>query len=268
MRRDAAALWGAWLLALLALPAAMTVIGMRPNAVRSDDPPLRPPVEPTRIFEADYWDEFDDWLSERIATRGLGLLARVTLDYEIFGDSTTPEVAVGREDFLFDRDRIALSCEAIDAIETPALPEGNADLVTYLVPFPKSHWLDHLLEWYDRPPPCQAEAREALRDRLAGDAEAFDVNSLFEAEARPRQLFLEGDQHWSPEGELRVAEALIDHLVPGLWEPEAVRSTAVVEHDTLYRRLGYGEARTIGGVRHRPRRQSARDIEEHRAPAW
>jgi len=237
-------LWSLWLFALLLIPIGMSAADIRPNAVESGALVLGPEFEPDRLLDDDYYREIDFFLEERTASRGIGLWTRAAIDYQLFNDSPSREVAVGEGDWLFGRGWIDNPCDKIDLALRPAIPAGQEDAVTFLIPLPKIHWLADLVEPHDRPPACAPDARERLLERIAADPSGVALPTIG---ADPEGSFYEQDSHWSPLGRLRAAEALIDHIAPGLWEAEAVIPAPVLELNTLRRFLGYRDDRSVDG---------------------
>ena len=57
---------------------------------------------------------------------------------------------------------------------------------------------------------------------MAADPTALDINRAIEDD--PMGRFYERDPHWSAAGRVAVAELIVEHFAPGLWEANAVRT--------------------------------------------
>lgn len=237
-------IWGIWLFLLLAVPATMWAAGWRPNQLPGTDT-TSPEVDVGRLLDEDYYREIDDWLAVGSPARDVGLWARYQVDYRLLGDSTSGLVAVGADGWLFSRSFVDVSCDTIDAIRAPVVPEDRDDQVTYLVPFAKVYWLEHLLEPHDRPPACSRQARDDLRARLTADPRGFDINTAFDDD--PMAAFYPRDPHWGPIGRVRAAEALVERLAPGLWDPSAVFVEQETTTQGMTRFLGSNDTETREG---------------------
>jgi hypothetical protein len=215
MNRPDLRLWALWLALLLLVPLALDVVGVRPNAVPGTGAE-RPPLAPDRLLDEAYYAEIDTWLRDGGAARGLGLWARYQIDYKLFGDATGAAIVVGDNGWLFSRGWIDVPCVHIRAIEPPTHPG-----FIWTVPIAKVHWLADLLEPHDRPASCTVEARNELRQRMADDPQAIDLNDAIDAD--PAGRFYARDPHWNGMGRVEVARLLVERYAPGLWDPDAVR---------------------------------------------
>ncbi len=237
--------WGLWVLVLLLVPGAMWASGVRPNELPGNAT-TSPSWDPGRLLDDDYYREIDTWLADRTPSQDAGLWARYQLDYRLLGDASNQAVAVGDDGWLFSRSFTDVSCETLDAIVAPRVPDGAENAFTYLVPLTKAYWLDDLLEPHDRPPACSNAARERLRATLRDDPQGFDVNAAIDDD--PLGAFYPRDPHWGPQGRVRVAEALIERFSPGLWEPDAVVSQPEEVVQGMTRFLGSNDIDTIMGT--------------------
>jgi hypothetical protein len=235
-------LWSIWIFGLLMIPALAGLAGWRPNEI-PETPSPSPGWAPSRFLDQDYYRELDTWIEERSATRGAGLWTRFEIDYELFGDSTTPLVAIGDDGWLFSRSWLDVPCESLDAIRRPDVPPVSDGVFTYLVPLAKAYWLSDLLAPHDRPNGCTAAARENLRVRLGDDPDWFDVNAAIDDD--PAGSFYRRDPHWNSRGRVRVAEALVERFAPGLWDPDAVVAGEESVIPGMDRFLGLGARRTF-----------------------
>ncbi|GJM36760.1 MAG: hypothetical protein DHS20C19_01270 [Acidimicrobiales bacterium] len=241
MARPDHRLWAVWLLGLLLVPLGLTLARVEPNALPGTTTDA-PEWDAGRLLDDAYYRSIDDWIRDESNARGAGLWTRHLIDYRLFGDASSPLVAIGDNGWAFSRSWIDVPCADIDAIAAPS----GSPFITWTVPIAKSHWLDHLLEPHDRGDACTESARKDLRERMTDDPRGLDVNQAFDDDAAGR--FYRRDPHWNGAGRIAVAELIVERFAPGLWDPGAIVATEESLLQGMDRFLGVNDRSTVADV--------------------
>lgn len=239
-------LWALWFIFVIGGVLAAQVTGFSYNDVTPGVSESFPEPELGRVFDATYYAEVDRYLAGDLAIQGLGLRARVLVDYQLFGDSTTPFVVAGDDGWLYYAPYLAVDCQALQGLRD-RLPLARTDgaEVWIMVSEPKASYHPEPLpaEWAE--PGCAEDARASIRTAPGSVGVLHDrLQSLV---SDGRDAFLRDDTHWSTAARLEVAETIVETIAPGVWDPGAVREVDVARTAGLRRVLGWSVGGTMPG---------------------
>lgn len=162
--------------------------------------------------------------------------------------ASDPDIVVGRDGWLFFADDLDPACSDIGTWpEVDRLRDGP-DRLRFIVNEPKSAFYPAQILPADRPAPCVGVARARRRQRSEADLRAIRIDdAIGAAQARGSDVFVPTDSHWSPQGRVSAAEALVEAIEPGLWDPEDVHIDDLPRLQDLGARIGIEESTTVRG---------------------
>ncbi len=205
--------------AVLLLATGALVLGGLVVLVSNDDAP-RP-------------DSDDEAAGPSPATDGDSRAPAAPAPADPSADGPRPEVLEGLDGWLFFARDVDPDCRGLASFRPPDDVTGDPAVLRYMVNEPKSAFHPEQLAPEQRPAACVDATRRSLRASRATDASAIDVDlALRAARDAGTTVFFEAGSHWSPAGRIVAAEALIEALEPGRWDPNSVVDADLPElHD-------------------------------------
>jgi hypothetical protein len=230
-RRLAGVLAGVFCLVLYA-PWLAFLAGVRAAPVENR-PLARWPLPGTGFFDA-----LTTTLQDRLPLRAEVIRAQTALAVDVFGDSPSERVLIGRDGWLFYAADFEAACATVNevAAQLAGVLELAAEMeragkrfVFTLAPDKSSVHRDFWSARMERLPQaaCADQRRARLREGLRAEEDAglLDLWTALEgARDRPgAALYLRLDTHWTDRGAATAVERLIETLRPGLWDSRALR---------------------------------------------
>jgi len=222
-----------WFAALLALPPVLLAAGVRPGRV--ENRPLAPAPRPAagRLLDTALYAEISAWFTDRLPGRDRVIAADAWMDFHLLGESPDAQVLVGGDGWLYFREGVQADCvdeevirAAVDEVGLAGrvLAAAGKELVLVVAPNKEAIYPEHL-GGHSGETGCADANRAAWRALiptagLAGYLDTWGILSEAKATA-PGLLYHRLDTHWTSLGSGVVAEAILENLAPGLWEPEA-----------------------------------------------
>lgn len=207
--------WAGVFLALLVSAVIGNVIGARPfdfgNSASVDAPGL-----PGRdAFDTGYYVGVDDYLAETLATRELGVRTRGFVDYEVFGDSTSPLVVIGSDGAAFYAGYLFPDCDQLEGVVPlgDRVDDPTDSRIRYLIVSPKSDLQADSLPDFARPPDCVAEARRVREAAIERDPLGIEPAPDL-ADRPPATAFFPTGTQWSPAARIAVARRIVEAYEP------------------------------------------------------
>lgn len=248
-----------WFVALLAVPGVATIFSNR-ETIANRPVATAPELTLDGVSNGDYFEAADSYLEDRLSIRERAIEVNAAIAYEIFDDSVSPSVYIGKDGYLFLAGTFELPCQSNDDGSWPeptrvaemtrglgdALATRNADFFFTVVP-EKGWAYPELLPGAVPGRECTRPLLEALRTELADEPGYLDLFTfvLDQAQASPEALYQRTDTHWNNFGRTVAAEFLIDSIAPGTYDRDALVSGDVAvkpDGGDLAALLGYGIA--------------------------
>lgn len=224
----------AWLLLLLSLPAVLWIFGDRQPLLESRPKEEFPALNRSTLGNPETFRRIDTALLDRLPLRGRALDLRARLAVDLFRDSSSPDVAIGHDGYLYyvpdllpcrpGGEPIADAADAVDVLARTLVTSGR----TTAVVVPRSKLFMHP----DDAPEIDAAAErclQALEERV--DARLASVPGGLTFTARQQALeqageatFLLRDTHWNWRGRELFARAVLDRIRPGLADEAGLRA--------------------------------------------
>ncbi|NND75896.1 MAG: hypothetical protein HKN44_12900 [Ilumatobacter sp.] len=210
----------------IGIPAAMFGFGERGEPVDNRRPTPRPPIRVFDLFDTERTAEFDTYFDEGFPLRDEAIELNARADRAV-GDSSNPDVVVGRTGWLFLRESIEQPCrtaaemaeltDVLDRAERIVSSTGR-ELTNVIAPDKASVYPDRLAD----PPSCVL-ANAALFDDLATEATIVMAWPATAATAQAdERAYLRLDTHWTAAGAVPTARAMVDLVAPGRWDDDAI----------------------------------------------
>lgn len=217
--------------ACLTVPLALYGLGGRSEPVDNRRPIERPQLDIAALFDTETTAEFDAYFDDAFPLRdeAIELTARVD---RAFGDSTNPDVVVGRDGWLFLRASVDQPCRTDAELDELARALERADrlvastgreLINVVAPDKASVRPDRL----PSTPTCVLHNARRI-DALATSATVVSVwPETAELAAGDERAYRRFDTHWTTRGAAPTARAVVDLL--GRWDETALVDASSIE---------------------------------------
>ena len=259
-RRPGAAAASVWFVLVIGAPLVALAAGIRPVPGENRTVAAAPDLSAGRVLDTGMYEEAAAWFEDRLPGRDHAVEADAWIDYRLFGDSPNPEVSLGDDGWLYLTRAVRAECTTperaaevaaeLDLITRVGAAAG-VDVVLVVAPNKAAIHPEHLGGLADDER-CAAANRALLRDALAGSPAFVDTWTALEEvrESAGERLYHRTDTHWNRLGASFGAAALIEHLEPGLWDPEAVVRTGTQQRlGDLTRLMGLSSREEVAAYR-------------------
>ncbi len=216
----------------LAIPGIALVAGLRPPELENRADAALPTLSVEALTEPSTYQAIDDYVARNLPARDVAVSAYATLDYEVLGGSTDPDVVVGQDDWLFFAGELRPKCamtaaELMGQLDAVAVLAEQAGIRFRFAVAPDKHAI--YPEQVRPDPPMPVACTDAMRSEVrAGMAARPDTTVDFWTAvlaARDRTdalLYFTQDSHWTPDGAMAATEALVESLAAGVWDPAEI----------------------------------------------
>lgn len=264
-RRLLQGLTAAWVLALLALPAVLWLLGDRQPMLESRAKVEFPALNRGTLGNEETFRRIDDALLDRLPGRGKALDLHAQIALDVFKDSTNPDVAIGDDGYLYYVPELAQCqpggeltvdpADTVDVLARTLLAAGVSPTVTItgsklLIHDADAPEIDADAER------CADAIEQRVDERLRRTPGAMTITPELRAhEQAGEPTFLRKDTHWNWRGREIFARRVLDRLRPGLARQVGLAAGETVRRDAdLLRILG------------RPGEEDDRAVEARRTP--
>jgi SGNH hydrolase-like domain, acetyltransferase AlgX len=213
----------------LIVPGIALAAGIRPVDLEGRPRASLPTFDASSLGESSTYAAIDRWLADRFPGRNEAVGAHAAIDYGVLGGSTTPNVIVGRDGWLFTRTELEPVCDftaeqvllALDR-SAVALAERGMDLRLIVPPDKHAMYPEHVVPGSGLGEACSDERRAAMQAGMAARPHhAVELWTRIAARrvAEPATpLYFKQDTHWTPLGAVIATKALVESLAPGVWD--------------------------------------------------
>jgi alginate O-acetyltransferase complex protein AlgJ len=221
----------AWFAGLLAVPPVLLAVGLRPAEVENRPLAKAPGSSLSGLFDTDWYAGITAWFTDRLPVRDRAIEADARIDLGVLGESPNPQVLIGSDDWLYLREGLVAPCLGEDQIRAAVeevvgaervLAAAGKELLLVVAPNKDAVYPEHLGD-HAGDTGCADANRAAFRSLMSAagiDGYLDTWATLGEAKAAGAGLLYHRlDTHWNDLGAVAVAEAVLEHLAPGLWDP-------------------------------------------------
>lgn len=225
-------LFAAGFVLFLFVPLLGRLLGVEPEPIENRPIAKRPALTTGGLLDTDFYQEATSYLVDTHPWRKGAVAAAAWLNLELFNDSPSPRVHVGREGWLFFDDALRMPCgnktplpelfEKLNRLQA-VLAQSGRDFGFLITPNKSAIYPELMSFSVRRLESCSAQKRNELRSQLAtagppGYVDIFD--RLETAKAETKELFyFPNDSHLNSLGSTLQTSAIVSHLAPGLWQP-------------------------------------------------
>jgi len=232
----------------LVVPGIGLAAGIRPADIEGRPAATLPSLDAGSLGEPSTYAAIDRWLADRFPAKNEAVGAHAAIDYGVLGGSTTPNVIVGRDGWLFTRTELEPVCDftaegvlaALDRTAA-ALSERGMDLRLIVPPDKHTIYPEQVVPDSGLGEACSDERRAAMQAGMAARPDrAIELWTSIAARraADPATpLYFRQDTHWTPLGAVIATRALVDALAPGVWNEAQMPIEGFASYDTDLSRL-------------------------------
>lgn len=233
--------YAAYIIGILILPLALFVLGVRGNAVENRVLAAPPTLSsPNQLLSTKTYEQFTDFMRDRIPFRAPAIRVDALIDYEIFNDPTG-SVLFGSEEWLYLRDSVDLPCTP-DSPTAPAtfdamsridnvLRSSGRDVIWVIAPNKEAIHSEHTKPFSELRT-CVLDKREELQT-LLGSSSLIWLNtwqSLDQLRIDSGQdVYLKYDSHWNLFAATSITADIVETIQPGLFDPAKVTTGDLVQ---------------------------------------
>lgn len=276
----------------LVVPGLALAAGVRPVDLEGRPLASLPPLDAGSLSEPSTYAAIDRWIADRFPGRNAAVGAHAAIDYGVLGGSTTPDVIVGKDGWLFTRTELEPTCtytpeEVLKAFDEAAAAGTSAEVDLRLIVPPDKHAIypEQVVPASGLGEACSDHRRADMQAGMqARSPEAIELWSRISAAhaADPSvPLYFRQDTHWTPLGAMIATKALVESLSPGTWDDAQMPIEGFAQYDTdLSRLIGLPAKERVAKIVVRPgvkvtrtaipttvHLTSAEDIPEYRVEA-
>lgn len=230
-----------WLMALLVLPATAYLVGVRQPLLENREKTAFPDLNRGTLRKEHTFQQIDAAIRERLPLRGDAIDARGRIAIDVFGDSPSADVVLGKDRWLYYRPTLRI-CQPDGRLDvSPANAVGfvtraiTASGRTPVVIIARSKIVTHRehLKGVDADDlACMAAIAASVQDRLDELPGGYTIQPELDAlEADGIPTFLRSDTHWNARGREAFARAVLDGVQPGLADEARLRRLGETERD-------------------------------------
>lgn len=215
----------------LFLPLLGRLLGIEPEPIENRPIAKRPTVTAKGLLATDFYQGMSSHIVDTHPWRKDAVAAAAWLNLELFGDSPSPRVHVGREGWLFFDDALRMPCGNKAPLPqllmqlgrlSAVLEESGRDFGFLITPNKSSIYPEFMSPRVRRLEACSARKRTSLRSHLAeaglpGYVDLFAKLDFVKADGL---LYFPNDSHLNSFGSVAQTRAIIRLLRPELWQPE------------------------------------------------
>ncbi len=238
MRRPDKTVVVAAFIAWLTIPLLLMMLGVESRFLELEkrSPASLPSNAVSRLADSLFYTEVAAAFRDRVPLRVPALGLDAWIDLEIFGDSPNPEVLIGSDGWLFDRQSVIGVCEkpiqprrvVANFVEISRVLRASGRRFVVVVAPNKEAIYPERLGAAGPLAHCAQEWRQEIR-ALLSSADLPDYIDLWGAmeglKARANEdIYWPHDTHWTSESAIEVSRLIVEQLRPGLWDDGVVRS--------------------------------------------
>jgi hypothetical protein len=227
-------------MAVLCVPGAAMLAGVRPPLIENRTASTLPPVSVEAMADPAFYLEVDQVVDDAFPLRAAAVASRALIDYRVLGGSTNPEVVVGRSGWLYLAGEVFPRClwEADEVLATwdglaAEFREQGIEVRFVVAPDKRTAYPQMLPSAVDGRATCTDTERPAMQAGLAErpDWTADLWDPVLDA-IPPGDLhrYYRLDSHWTPEGAEPAIRAMVESIQPGLWDPAPPARVGEADH--------------------------------------
>ena len=223
-------------LAMISIPVIAFAAGVRPEPNQNRPPTPLPEFNVADILNRELTPQLDAYLQDALIIAPGAVAAQAWADVAL-GDSPSEKVTLGDAGWLYYTQSVAQPCfaptETADYLDTVERAQRivsatGRELIVAVAPDKGSIIPDFLADEESR---CVLGNADLLEDIDAPDWYVTAWRDMRRARANERPIYYRLDTHWTNAGAAVMAEAIVETVVPGSWNDDAVRQIGTRDHE-------------------------------------
>ncbi|MGA9597913.1 MAG: hypothetical protein WBV06_17285 [Acidimicrobiia bacterium] len=221
---------------LISVPLVAFAVGLRPQPNQNRPPTPLPDLTMQGILDRQLTPQLDRYLEDSLIIAPTAVAAEAWTDVAI-GDNPNPEVTIGTNGWLYYTYSLTRPCLTpadvtafVDVLDRASrvVEATGRHLIVAIAPDKASIVPDFLPDGLDT---CVNENAAALNALDGPDNLVTVWDEMRAARADELPIYFRLDTHWTNEGAGVMAEALVNRLVPGGWDADAVQQIDTVDQE-------------------------------------
>lgn len=215
-------------------PIIAFALGFRSEEIENTENAAVPEVSASNLVDESFYAGLTEAYTDRVPLRDKAITADAWIDVEVFGDSPSPTVGIGADDWLFHADTYQPMCNTVDiaaATETmrnlTAVFADTGKPVAFVIAPDKGGIYPDQLGQLDASFDCARDRSAALQAALAADPPIGWVDAWAAARelraTTDELIYYPHDTHWTTFTAVNISELIIDQLEPGTWDESGTR---------------------------------------------
>lgn len=221
---------------LISVPLVAFAVGLRPEPNQNRPPTPLPEITLQGILDRESTPRLDQYLEDALILAPTAVAAEAWTDVAL-GDNPNDEVTIGTNGWLYYTYSLTRPCLSpddviafVDVVEraTQVVEATGRELIVAIAPDKATIIPEFLPDGLDT---CVQENAAALNALDGPDSLVTVWNEMTTARANELPVYFRLDTHWTSEGAGVMAAAIVERLVPGGWDVDAVEEVATVDHE-------------------------------------
>jgi hypothetical protein len=221
---------------LISVPLVAFALGLRPEPNQNRPPTPLPDLTLEGILDREVASRLDRYLEDSLIIAPTAVAAEAWTDVAL-GDNPNQEVTIGTNGWLYytysltrpclTPDDVAVFVDVLDRA-TRVVDATGRHLIVAIAPDKATIIPEFLPDGLDT---CVEENAAALNALNGHDSLVTVWDEMQIARAAELPIYFRLDTHWTNEGAGVMAKALVNRLVPGGWDAEAVQRLDTVDQE-------------------------------------
>jgi len=215
-------------------PIVAFAAGFRSDPIENTDIAEVPEVSASNLVDEDFYAGITEAYTDRVPLRDKAITADAWIDLEVFGDSPSPTVGIGADNWLFHADTYQPMCNDVDIAAATGTMRNLTEIIAaagkpvafVIAPDKGGIYRDHLGQ-LDASFDCARERSAALQAALAADPPVGWIDAWTAArdlrDTTDELIYYPHDTHWTTFTAVRISEMIINQLEAGAWDESGTR---------------------------------------------
>lgn len=241
---------------IIGLPLVLFVFGMRGESVDNRAPRQIPPISWEGVRSGKWFAGINDYLVDHTPLREKAIAANAWVEWNVFKESSNPQVSQGRDGWLFLNNSLDHACMPkaeiarrfrVLAAQAKAYQEKHGTRIVWVIaPNKEAIYPEMLTPLQTARARCATANRAAMREVLTDPALQPHIFGLWDVleKAKSEQIFRRTDSHWNFKGATLGMGVMLERIWPGVYRDNDFHAAETVDYQgDLGKMLGFADMR-------------------------
>lgn len=241
---------------IIGLPLLLFVLGMRGEAVDNRAPRRIPLISWEGVRSGKWFAAVNDYLIDHTPLREKAIAANAWIEWNVFRESSNPQVSQGRDGWLFLNNSLDHGCVPkaeiarrfqMLAAQAKAYKEKHGTRIVWVIaPNKEAIYPEMLTPVQTERARCATANRAAMREVLRDPALEPHIFGLWDAleEEKSERIFRRTDSHWNFKGAVIGMRVMLERIWPGIYRDGDFHPAETVDYQgDLGKMLGFADMR-------------------------